>query len=110
VPTSADRGSHVVSVTDPYGRILGFLDRYQIIVSRILHNYDLHNLYCSSGIIIMIKSRRMRWAGHIARLIEKGCGILVEKPEGMRSLGRKRSRLVDNTKTNLREIEYDVMD
>jgi hypothetical protein len=49
-----------------------------------LHNEDLHNLYSSPNIIKMIKSRRMRWAGHVARIGAKrnACRILVGKPEG----------------------------
>jgi hypothetical protein len=39
---------------------------------RKLHNEELHNLYCSTSIIRIIKSRRMRWAGHVARMEEKG--------------------------------------
>jgi hypothetical protein len=54
----------------------------------------------------MIKSRRMRWAGHAARMGEtrNAYRIMVEKPEGKRSLGRTRCRWVDNIKTDLREI------
>jgi hypothetical protein len=60
----------------------------------------------------MIKSRRMRWAGYVARMGEKrnACGILVGKPEGKRSLGRPRRRWVDNIKIDLREIGWDGMD
>jgi hypothetical protein len=54
----------------------------------------------------MIKSRRMRWAGHVARMREKRNGymILVGKPEGKRPLGRPRRRWAENIKTDLREI------
>jgi hypothetical protein len=57
----------------------------------------------------MIKSRRMRWAGHVARMVEKGNAyrILVGKPEGKRPLGRPRCRRVDNIKMNHREIGWD---
>jgi hypothetical protein len=60
----------------------------------------------------MIKSRRMRWAGHVARMGEKrnAYGILVGKPEGKIPLGRPRRRWVDNIKINLREIGWDGMD
>jgi hypothetical protein len=60
----------------------------------------------------MIKSRRMRWAGHVARIAEKrnACRILVGKPEGKRSLGRPRRRCVDNIKKDLREIGWDGVD
>jgi hypothetical protein len=61
---------------------------------RKLHNEELHNLYCSPNVIRMIKSRRMRWAGHVARMEEKrnAYRILMVKPEGKRPLGRPRSR------------------
>jgi hypothetical protein len=57
---------------------------------RKLHNEELNNLYCSPSIIRIIKSRRMRWAGHVARMGEKrnAYRILVGKPEGKRPLGR----------------------
>jgi hypothetical protein len=69
---------------------------------RNLHNEELHNLYPSPSIIRMIKSRRMKWAGHVARLREKrnAYRILVGKPDGKRSLGRPRRRWVDNIKTD----------
>jgi hypothetical protein len=60
----------------------------------------------------MIKSRRMRWAGHVARMGAKKTAyrILVGKPEGERPLGRPRRRWVDNIKMDLREIGLDGMD
>jgi hypothetical protein len=72
----------------------------------------LHNLYSSPSIIGMIKSRRMRWAGHVAGMGEKrnAYRILVGKPERKRPLGRPRRRWVDNIKMNLREIGWDGMD
>jgi hypothetical protein len=68
---------------------------------RKLPNEKLHNLYSSPNIIRMIKSRRMRWAWHVARMLEKrnAYRILVGKPEG-----RPRRKLVDNIKMDLREI------
>jgi hypothetical protein len=56
--------------------------------SRTLHNEDVHNLYSSSSIIRMVKSRRIRWAGHVARIEENrnSYRILVRKPEGNRPL------------------------
>jgi hypothetical protein len=65
---------------------------------RKLHNEELHNLYSSPSIITIIKSRRMRWAGHVARMSEKRnvYRILVGNPEGKRPLGRPRRRWVDN--------------
>jgi hypothetical protein len=78
---------------------------------RKLHNEVLHSLYTSPSIIRMIKSRRMRWAGHVARLGEKmnAYRILVGKP-GKRPLGRPRRRWVDNIKMDLREIGWNGMD
>jgi hypothetical protein len=60
----------------------------------------------------MIKSRRMRWAGHVALMGEtkNAYRILVGKPEGKRSLGRPRRRWVDNIKIDLREIGWNGMD
>jgi hypothetical protein len=60
----------------------------------------------------MIKSRRLRWAGHVARMGEKRneYRILVGNPEGKRPLGRPRRRWVDNIKMDLREIVWDGMD
>jgi hypothetical protein len=62
---------------------------------RKLHNEELHNLYSSPNIIRIIKSRRMKWTGHIARMEERrhAYRILVGKPEGKRPLGRPRCRL-----------------
>jgi hypothetical protein len=64
---------------------------------RKLHNEELHNLYCLPSIIRIIKSRRMRWAGHVARMGVKrnAYRILVGKPEGKRPLGRPRRRWED---------------
>jgi hypothetical protein len=61
---------------------------------RKLHNAELHNLYSSSDIIRQVKSRRMRWAGHVARMGEerKLYKVLVGKPEGNRPLGKPRRR------------------
>jgi hypothetical protein len=64
---------------------------------RKLHNEELHNLYSSPDIIRQIKSRRMMWAAHVARVGEeiKVYKVLVGKPEGKRSLGRPRRRWED---------------
>jgi hypothetical protein len=61
---------------------------------RKLTNEELHNLYSSSNIIRMIKSRRMRWTGHVARMREKrnAYRILVGNLEGKSPLGRPRRR------------------
>jgi hypothetical protein len=68
------------------------------------YNEELHNLYTSSSIIRMIKSRRMRWAGHVARMREKrnAYRVLVGNPEGKRALGRLRHRCVNNITTALK--------
>jgi hypothetical protein len=73
---------------------------------RILRNKELCNLYSSTSIIRMIKLRRMRWAGHVARIWKKGNAyrILVGKPEGKRPLGRPRRIWVDNIKMDLKEM------
>jgi hypothetical protein len=78
----------------------------------ILHNEELHNLYSSPNIIRMIKSRTMRWTGHVARMGVNGNAyrIMVGKPEGKRPVGRPRRRWVDNIKIDLREIECDWLD
>jgi transcription termination factor 2 len=72
---------------------------------RKLHNDELHSLYSSPNIVRVIKSRRMRWMGHVARTGE-GRGVyrvLVRRPEGKRLLGRPRRRWKDNIKMDLRE-------
>jgi hypothetical protein len=76
---------------------------------RKLHNEELNNLYSSPSIIRMIKSRRMRWAGPVARMCNKrnAYRVLVGKPEGKRSLGRTRRRWVDNIKMDLRWYGFD---
>jgi hypothetical protein len=74
-----------------------------------LHNDEFHNLYSSPNIVRVIKSRRMRWAGHVVRMGEgRGVyGVLVGRPKGKRPLGRPRRRWEDNIKMNLREIGMD---
>jgi hypothetical protein len=73
---------------------------------------ELHNLYFSPNIIRMIKSRKMRLAGHLARMGEtrNAYRLLVGKPEGEKPLGRPRHRWVDNIKMDLRGIRWDGMD
>jgi hypothetical protein len=79
---------------------------------RKLHNKELHNLYSSPNIIRIIKSRRMRWVGHVARMGEKRntYRLLVGKPEGKRPLGRPRCRWIDNIKMDLLETGFNVVD
>ncbi|KAJ4439660.1 hypothetical protein ANN_07788 [Periplaneta americana] len=76
---------------------------------RKLHNTELHALYSSPDIIRNIKSRRLRWAGHVARMGESrnAYRVLVGRPEGKRPLGRPRRRWEDNIKMDLREVGYD---
>jgi hypothetical protein len=71
-----------------------------------LHNEELHILFSSPNIIREIKSRRMRWAGHVARMAEgrNVYKILMGKPEGKRPLERPRRRWEDGIRTDLREI------
>jgi hypothetical protein len=74
-----------------------------------LHNDELHSLYSSPNIVRVIKSRKMRWAGHVARIGE-GRGVyrvLVGRPESKRPLGRPRRRWEDNIKMDLAEIGID---
>jgi hypothetical protein len=73
---------------------------------RKLHDVELHNLYSSSDIIRQIKSRRMRWAGHVARMGEgrNVYRVLVGKPERKRPLGRPRRRWEFGIKMDLKEI------
>ena len=73
---------------------------------RKLHNEELNDLYSLPNIVRMVKSRRMRWAGHVARMGEdRGVHrVLVGKPEGNSPLGRPRRRWEDNIKMDLQEF------
>ena len=73
---------------------------------RRLHNEELNDLYCSPNIVRVIKSRRMRWVGHVARMgEERGVyRVLVGKPEGNRPMGRPRRRWVNNIRMDLQEV------
>jgi len=77
-----------------------------------LHNEELNYLYSSPNIVRVIKSRRMRWAGHVARMGEERrvYRVLVGKPEGKRPVGRPRRRWVDNIRMDLQEVECGYMD
>jgi hypothetical protein len=79
---------------------------------RKLHNDELRDFYSSPSIIRIIKSRRMRWAGHVTRMGAKKdvYGILVGKPEGKRQLGRPRSRWVYNIGMDLEEVRRGEVD
>jgi len=79
---------------------------------RRLHNEELNDLYSSPNIVRLIKSRRMRWAGHVARMGEERgvCRFLVGKPEGRRPMGRPRRRWVDNIRMDIQEVGCWYMD
>ena len=85
---------------------------FENMVLRRVHNEELNDLYSSPNIVRVIKSRRMRWAGHVARMGEER-GVyrgLVWKPEGRRPLGRSRRRWVDNIRMDLQEVGCGYMD
>jgi hypothetical protein len=71
---------------------------------RKLRNEELHKLYSFPSIIRMIKSRKIRWAGHVAQMETKtnACRILAGKPEGKRPMGRPRHKWVGNIKMDLK--------
>jgi len=73
---------------------------------------ELNDLYCSPNIVRVIKSRRMRWAGHVVRMGERRGvhRVLVGKPEGKRPLGRPRRRWEDNIKMDLQKVGCGGMD
>ena len=73
---------------------------------RKLHNEELNDQYSLPNIVRVVKSRRMRWAGHVARMEEdRGVQrVLVGKPEGKRPLGRPRRRWEDNTTMDLQQV------
>jgi hypothetical protein len=73
---------------------------------RRLHIEELNDLYSSPNVIRVIKSRRMRWAGHVTRMGEKrdAYRILVRRPEGRRPLGRPRRRWEGNIKMDLKGV------
>jgi len=79
---------------------------------RRLHNEELNDLYCSPNIVRVIKWRRMRSAGHVARVgEERGVNrVLVGKPEGRSPLGRPRHRWVDNISMDFQEVGCGYMD
>jgi len=79
---------------------------------RKLHNEELNDLYCSPNIVRVLKSRRMRWAGQLARMGERTgvYRVLVRKPEGKRALGRPRLIWEHNIKMDLQEVGRGSMD
>jgi hypothetical protein len=79
---------------------------------RKLYNEELNDLYSSPSVVRKISSRRMRWAGHVARMKKRRdvYRVLMGKPEGNRQLGRPRWRYEDNIKIELQEVGCGVMD
>jgi hypothetical protein len=78
---------------------------------RKMHNEDIRDAYSSPSIIKMIKSKRMRWEGHVARMGKKrDVYRLLVKPEEKTPLGRPRRRWVDNIRMDLGEIEWSDVD
>ena len=78
---------------------------------RRLHNEELNDLCSSPNIVRVIKSRRMRWAGYVARMgEERGVYRVLVKPEGRRPLGRPRRRWVNNIRMDLQEVGCGYMD
>jgi hypothetical protein len=79
---------------------------------RKLHNQEFHDLYSSPSIIRIMKARRTRWTGHVARRWEKRNAdrLLVGKPEGRKPLGRPRRRWVDNIRMDLVEVGWGDVD
>jgi len=79
---------------------------------RRLHNEEVNDLYSSPNIVRVIKSRKMRWTGHVARMDEERgvYRVLVRKLEGRRPLGRPRRRWVDNIRMDLQEVGCWYMD
>ena len=75
------------------------------------HNEELNNLYCSPNIVRMVKSRRIRWAGHVTHMEERRgvYRILVGKPEGKRPLGRPCPTWENNIKMDLQEVGCEVL-
>jgi len=79
---------------------------------RRLHNKELNDLYSSPNIVQVIKSKRMRWAGHVVHMSEESgvYRVLVGKPEEKRPMGRSRRRWVNNIRMNLQEVGCGYMD
>ena len=77
-----------------------------------MHKEELNDLYCSPSIVRVIKARRIRWAGHVARTGEERAlyRVLVGKLEGRRPLVRPRHRWVDNIRMELQEVGCGYVD
>jgi hypothetical protein len=76
---------------------------------RRLHNEELHNLYASTSVGRVVRSRRVRWVGHVARIgkMRKAYNIFVGKPEEKRRFGKPRHRWEDNIRMDLRKIGWE---
>ena len=85
---------------------------YSLRACKGLHNEELNDLYSSPNIVRVIKSRRMRWDGHVAHMGEErgAYRVLLGKPEGKRPLGRPRRRWVDNIRMYLQELGCGYVD
>jgi len=79
---------------------------------RKLHNEELNDMYSLPNIVRVIKSRRIRWVEHVARMVERRCayGVLVGKPEGKKPLGKPRRRWEGNITMDLEEVDCGAMD
>jgi hypothetical protein len=79
---------------------------------RKVHNEELKDLYSSQNIVRLVKSRRIRWAGHVARMGERRVvyRVLAGKTEGKRQRGRPRRRWEDNIEMDLQEVGCGGMD
>jgi hypothetical protein len=73
---------------------------------RRIHNEELYDLYSSPNIIRVTKSRRMRWAGHVARIGDRTDGVLVGRPKGRRPLGRPMHRRENDIKMDIQEVGW----
>ena len=99
-------GTQTRTHTQTYIYIYIFIFKLYIHVYIKLHNEELNDLYSLPNIVRVVKSRRMRWTGHVARMGEdRGVQrVLVGKPEGKRPLGRPRRRWEDIIKMDLQEV------
>jgi hypothetical protein len=84
-------------------RVLGRI--FETKRDEVIHNEGLSELYSSATIIRVIKSRRMRWAGHVARMGSVAYRVLVRNPEGKRPIGRPRHRRENSMMIDLLEVE-----
>ena len=107
-----ERGVYKVLMGKPEGRRPMVRPRRKWVDNIRMDNEELNDLYSSPNIVLVIKSRRMRWAGHVARMCEERgmYRFLVEKPEGKRPLERPRRRWVDNIRMDLQEMGCGYMD